>query len=162
MADKAQLKDALFDSLENVHAGMLSIMGSADYPQPMSLFLDRDATCLWFITGRDTEFFQSLKGTETAQFIVVDKSLHASLRGPIAEVHDAAKLEELWSPVVGAWFKGGKDDPNVALLRLSMEEAAIWDSTNSALMFGWEILKANMTDGQTPDVGQFDVVRLAA
>ena len=164
MSDKKDLKIALYDAIENSHAGMLSLHGTSEHPQPMSPFLDRDAGKIWFISSTDTDFVQSLGAGGQAQFTVIskDRDVHGSVRGRIARVHDTDKLEELWSPVVGAWFDGGKDDPKVALLCMNMEEAAVWESESSALMFGWEILRANMSEDHKPDVGHFDVLRFAA
>lgn len=164
MSDIAELRAALFDALDSTQAGMLSVVGTDEHPQPMSPFADRDAGKIWFISKTDTTLVQSINGKSDAQFVLVAKSsgVHASIRGQIAQVHDRAKLEELWSPIVGAWFEGGIDDPKIALLCMDLNEAAVWNSDETALGFGWEILKANMQDDHTPDVGSFDIIRFAA
>lgn len=165
MTDKTELKNALHDALDTTQAGMLSVTGNDDHPQPMSPFPDRETNKIWFISKTDTELVNGLGGAAAAaQFVLVAKSsgVYASIRGRLAKVHDPAKLEEIWSPVVGAWFEKGKDDPSIALLCFDMDEAAIWNSDESALSFGWEILKANMAEDHTPDVGSFDILRFAA
>jgi general stress protein 26 len=42
-------------------------------------------------------------------------------------------VDKLWSPFVAAWFKGGKDDPNLQLLRFEPERAQIWLNDHSLL-----------------------------
>jgi general stress protein 26 len=60
--------------------------------------------------------------------------------------------------VVSAWYDKGKDDPSLIVLEFTPETAGIWASTDSALRFGWEIAKANLTDSE-PDVGVKTEVR---
>ena len=35
-------------------------------------------------------------------------------------------IDRLWNPFVAAWYEDGKDDPQLALLRLDAECAEIW------------------------------------
>ena len=37
----------------------------------------------------------------------------------------------LWNPFVAAWYKGGKSDPALALLRFDPQQAQIWLNENS-------------------------------
>ena len=74
---------------------------------------------------------------------------------------DAAKIEELWNPVVAAWYPGGKDDPEMTLLELQLVDAAIWASKTNPIKFGWEIANANAT-GEEPEVGVSNHIRFAA
>ena len=61
-------------------------------------------------------------------------------------------VERYWSSLVEAWYPGGKDDADLTMLRFTPRTAAIWASTGSKLVFGWEIAKA-ITSGEQPDVG---------
>jgi hypothetical protein len=52
---------------------------------------------------------------------------------PVGEpgVHDRAVIDRLWNRFIAAWFKGGKDDPKLALLRFDAERAEIWIDASS-------------------------------
>ena len=69
--------------------------------------------------------------------------------------HDAGRARHcsvgFW--FVEAWFDHGKEDPQLTMLALEMEDAEIWASTGSKLKFGWEIAKANFNPDEEPDVG---------
>ena len=56
--------------------------------------------------------------------------------------------------MIGAWFKGGPEDPNAVLLELDITEAAMWASTRNPFRFGYEIAKANMDEDTMPDMGE--------
>jgi general stress protein 26 len=42
-------------------------------------------------------------------------------------------VERLWNPFVAAWYDGGKDDPELRLLRFDPERAQVWLNEHSAL-----------------------------
>ena len=146
-------EELLWDNLENVHAGLLGLEDSRAPMQPMAHHVDRAGRRLWFLTRRETDFYQELRSGSAAQFCVISKGqdFHASILGTISERQDPAMLEEIWNPVVSAWFTG-KDDPELKMLAFELKSAAIWASTGGGLAFAWETAKANLTGG-TPDLG---------
>lgn len=154
-------RGALFDVLDGVRAGMLGLTAGGDGFRPMTHFPDRDSGLIWFISSTDTDLVQSLGMGEDADYVVIseDHDLHASLRGKLYQLRDEAKLDELWSTVVAAWFEGGRDDPRVALLRFDPAVAEVWASSTSTLKFGFEILRATLDPGHRPDIGVKATVR---
>ena len=84
---------------------------------------------------------------------------HASLKGLLEPLKDEAKLDELWSIPVGAWFEQGREDPKVTLLRFTPREAAIWASEGNPVLVGLRMINAAMRDDVSePDVGVHHVI----
>ena len=52
--------------------------------------------------------------------------MFATVSGKIVVDNDPAVIDRLWNPFIAAWFEGGKDDPNLTLLRFDAEHAEIW------------------------------------
>lgn len=158
MADLEQARSnpeaQLWQQLEEIHAGMLGVEGSSQHMQPMAPQLERDAKTIWFFSKKSSDLVRAIGTGNRAHFCVIgkDHDYHACLSGTIVQNPDKAKIDQFWSPVVNAWFDGGKDDPDLTLLEMTLYDAAIWASSGSALTFGWEIAKANVTDSD-PDVG---------
>ncbi|NVK47150.1 MAG: pyridoxamine 5'-phosphate oxidase family protein [Rhodobacteraceae bacterium] len=150
----------LWQELGELRAGMLGITGAHDAMQPMSHFQDAAAGKLWFITSDETDLVRHVGTGDQAQFCVTsqDQSFFACLTGAIRQSTDRAKLDELWSPAAAAWFEGGRDNPHVCLLEMTLSEAALWASTGNPLAVGYEMLKANMASDTTPDVGEHVVI----
>jgi len=53
-------------------------------------------------------------------------------------------IDKLWNKQVEAWFSGGKDDPNLTLLRLDIDSAELWETDMSLsgklkMLFGGKI-----------------------
>jgi len=47
--------------------------------------------------------------------------------------NDRAVIDRLWNSHVAAWYEKGKDDPNLALLRLDAESVEIWENASSLI-----------------------------
>jgi len=152
---------ALFDMLGGVRAGMLGLSAAGDGSRPMTHFPDPLAGVIWFISSTETDLVQSLGMGEEAEYIVIseDHDIHSSLRGKLYQVHDDARLDALWSPIVGAWFEGGREDPRVALLRFDPEVATLWASSTSALKLGFEMIRGDVDPNYQPDLGVKATVR---
>jgi hypothetical protein len=60
-------------------------------------------------------------------------------------VQDRAKIDELWKPFLKAWFPEGKDDPQIALIRVDVDHAEYWDAPSSTMVKVVGFLKAVTT-----------------
>jgi general stress protein 26 len=61
-------------------------------------------------------------------------------------VHDRAKIEELWNTFAEAWFPDGPDDPNLALLRVDVDKAQLWEDRKPKLLQLAEVAVALVRD----------------
>lgn len=157
----ADAKEQLWKRLEEGRVSMLWVPGSSKLPQPMTHFIDREAGALWFITSAETDLAKAVGGGASGEmvFMAPEQDYQASLTGRLETVQDEEKLDELWSVPVAAWFEGGREDPNVRLLRFVPDEAAVWASQASRVLVGLKLLRAGMQEGEAqPDVGVHKVI----
>ncbi|MEZ5779802.1 MAG: pyridoxamine 5'-phosphate oxidase family protein [Paracoccaceae bacterium] len=152
---------AVFDALSNTAAGMLGVDDSGQHMQPMTHFADAEAATVCFITSAETDLARAVGQGARAHYCVAapDDGVYACLRGTLVQSQDSGKLDELWSPAAAAWFKEGRDDPNVMLLQLNLQDAALWAASTSAIATGIEIARANLSTGHQPDLGEHVAVR---
>ena len=47
---------------------------------------------------------------------------------------DRAVLDRLWNPIIDSWFKEGKDDPDLAMLRFDTTTADVWEADTGATL----------------------------
>jgi general stress protein 26 len=123
--------------------------------RPMAAIADRDGHCLWFLTDirahKDEEIRQH--PSVNVAFADLRHNTYVSISGMAAVVRDRAKAKELWGPEQQAWFPGGPDDPDLALLKVTPEQGEIWDGTSSSVVYALKSLAAIVT-GTRPDVGE--------
>jgi general stress protein 26 len=83
-----------------------------------------------------------------------------SLSGAAERTDDRAKAQELWSPLLKAWFPDGLETPELTLVKVHAESAEYWEAAHSSkvvTLLGYA--KAAAT-GKTPDAGENETVRL--
>lgn len=150
-----------WDRLGDERVSMLWVTGADQHPQPMTHFPDEEAGAIWYITSSETELAGAVDGGAEARLTYVSPKgdYHTSAEGRLEIVRDEAKLDELWSVPVAAWFEDGRDDPRIRLMRFTPSEAAIWASESSRVLVGLKLLRAGTQDGAAaPDVGVHRVV----
>jgi len=152
--DQAAVQTRLWDELEKHPIGMLGLVAAEPHHfQPMTAFLDRPESQLWFFTYKDTELADAVATGASAMFVVQrDKDLYACIGGSLRQDHDATRMDRYWNSVVAAWYPEGKDDPRLTLLRLDCADAEVWIQSAGPTKFAWEIAKANATRNE-PELG---------
>ena len=85
---------------------------------------------------------------------------YVSVSGMARLVRDRKKIEELWNPVLKAWFPDGLEDPDLALLKITVTQAEYWDSPSSTVADVLGFVKALAT-GQTYQPGENEKLNLA-
>ncbi|MBC2664832.1 pyridoxamine 5'-phosphate oxidase family protein [Novosphingobium flavum] len=111
---------------------MLQLDANCASAAPMTAQLDENANhAIWFFTSRDNHF--AAGGAATATFCAKGHDLFARFSGTLVPEHDRARLDREWNNFVEAWFPGGKDDPNLLMLRMDLGDASIWAGEVGAL-----------------------------
>lgn len=57
-----------------------------------------------------------------------EDNLFVSVSGTAELVRDRQKIQEFWKPFYRAWFPEGEDDPDLALLKVTVHNAEYWDA----------------------------------
>ncbi len=91
---------------------------------------------LWFFTDDTTPKVREVAREHqvNVSYAQPDDNRYVSVSGTAEIVKDKAKMEELWSPVLKAWFPKGLEDPNIVLLKIRVEKAEYWDFPSSTLV----------------------------
>ena len=96
--------------------------------RPM-LCADFDFDSLWFLVKETKPMITGSTGNRTANVSFADpeKNIFASVTGSALLVEDAKLVQKLWRPEMNAWFPGGLQEPDLALLRIDIHDAEAWD-----------------------------------
>ncbi len=86
---------------------------------------------------------------------------YVSIDGRAEVIRDRATIDALWSETFDSlFFKGGKSDPNLVLLKVVAHSAEVWTSSSTAIGRAFDFLKAKAT-GDVHDLGEQKHVRLS-
>ena len=143
MADREEIKRDLWRKMAESPYVMVGLEGDGRHSEPLTAQLDPDQVdTLWFFVGKDNRAAGG--GHAMAQFVSKGHDFFACLAGTVTQNNDRAMIDKLWSNHVEAWFPGGKDDPNLALLRFDIDSAELWETDISLagrvkMLFGGKI-----------------------
>lgn len=143
MTDEQQ---KLVSLMEDMPIGMMTTF-SSDGPRsiPMARQEVEPSAELWFITARDTQHVDDLRGDPSVSVTFSARDSWVALTGRGEVVDDQQKLEELWNTFAEAWMPGGPEDPNAVLIKVDVERAEYWDSPGSKAASLLSFAKAKLT-----------------
>jgi general stress protein 26 len=102
---------------------------------------------LTFATGTDGELAADLARREQTCLTLQDGARFVSLSCRAELSQDRARLHELWSPELAAWFPSGPDGDEVVLVDCHVTHAEFWDAGGFArLSYAVEAGRAWLTD----------------
>ena len=125
------------------------------HSRPMSSNGDIDSDgSLWFFTSASSHKVNEIEKLPkvNVSFADPDNQRYVSISGTAQLVRDRHKIDELWRPEFKMWFPNGKDDPDVALLRVSLEKAEYWDSQSSTIGYVLNFV-SSLVSGKEADAG---------
>lgn len=143
MSDSHKLKQQLWKKMNDSPFVMIGLSGGGVHSEPLTVQLDKDQVdTLFFFVSKDNRVAKG--GPAMAQFVSKGHDFFACLSGTIAADDDRAMIDKLWSRQAESWFPGGKNDPNLALIRFDIDDAELWEADMSLsgqfkMLFGGKI-----------------------
>jgi len=156
-ADHDEIAEQVWEKAAKIRIGMLTTrLGERLTSRPMTIQqVDPSPVAVWFFTSKHGELASSIGAGGPANLSVVDHgdSFYVSIAGTARIVDDRAQKEELWSTMAKAWFPGGVDDPNLALIRMDVDGVEYWDSDHSKMVQMIMMAKAAVTGTPPTNIG---------
>jgi general stress protein 26 len=147
----------VWDLIKDAHSALLVTVGPDGRldSRPMGCVQTDFEGTIWFLTFADSSKVNEILKDDRVlvSYANAAKYEYVSLSGTARLVTDAEKLKELWSEALRVWFTSGREDPNLALLAVSVEEAKYWTDAASMVTYAWAYLKARFL-GVSPNPDQ--------
>lgn len=141
---EARLKKEFWKELQSDRTVMLGLKGvDDDRTRPMTAQVDladgadkEDGGPIYFFASRSEGIGADLRKDAEAITTFVSKGhdIFAHIHGTLAESTDRGVIDRLWNPIVDSWYKDGKDDPDLILIRFRATRAEVWESTTGATL----------------------------
>ena len=130
--------------------------------RPMAMQEDAPGADFWFVTERDSEKVEELRGDPHLNLgFYKDRTReYVSVSGTAILTDDRETIRRLWQPDWRAWFAdeggaqdGSADDPRLFLIGVNAESAHFLNVDKPQVVVLFELLKGMVT-GKAPDVGE--------
>ena len=121
--------------------------GEELHARPMAVAAVEGTNCVWLATSLHSPKADEIrKDARVSATFQSDKGRYVALSGSAALVTDRAKIHSLWKEAWRVWFPQGKDDPSLALIRISVDDAEFWDDAGATgVRHAFEQVKAFAT-----------------
>ena len=134
---REQQIDELRELVKDIDIAMFTTQhgGRQLHSRPLSTQqVDADGM-IWFLTSRQTPVVGEVHHQPAICLTYVSHSdnTYVCVSGRAEESHDQAKISELWSPMHAVFFKGGREDPGLTLLRVTPDHAEVWSGPSSTV-----------------------------
>lgn len=147
--DRAESLERLADEIKDIRIAMLTTVDDDGMlrSRPMGTHDLADDGTLWFFTYADAPKVDEVEREQqvNVNYAKPDDNRWVSISGLADLVRDREKMEELWKPFLRTWFPKGVDDPELALLRVRIEKAEVWDESNNPIVYAAGLAKAVVT-----------------
>ncbi len=129
--------------------------------RPMSAIKVCDQGNIWFFSEKSSDKNKAIAADKDVQlfFSHPGKSSYLVVNGEAEIILDKAKIEELWSPIAKIWFKEGKNDPNISVIKVTPFSAYYWD-TDGNQMINFIKMIASVATGTNLVTGQKGALKL--
>ncbi len=153
------------DLIKDIDYAMLTTIDSEGKLHSRPMATNREVEFngdVWFFT-----YASSLKVNEinnrhevNVSYAAPNKNSYVSLTGTAEIIRDKDKLKELWQPQLKAWFPKELDEPDIGLLKVTVEKAEYWDSPASLVANTIGLVKALATGKAATNMGEHEKVEL--
>lgn len=152
MADQVAVShdvSKLVEKIKDIRIAMMTTIENDQdlHSRPMYTNTPEDDGTLWFFTEQDSSKVNEVQKDRHVNlgYSSPSDNLYVAISGTAKVVTDRAKIKELWSEGLRGWFPKGSDDPNIALLKVTIDRGEFWDTPNSTLLRAYAYAKAVVT-----------------
>ena len=132
---EARLEEKFWDEIKDSPFMMVGLQGVDNgFTRPMTAQIDEGR--IYFFAARSEDLFKNMARSNRAIATYAGKGhkLFASIHGTLVEDIDRAVVDRLWNPIIASWYKDGKDDPNLVLLRFDALTADVWEADTGSTL----------------------------
>ena len=117
--------------LKGFRVAMLTTVGPGGSlrSRPMATARAQDDGDVWFLTKAGTPKVDEVQENQRVSvgYASPEDGRYVSLSGTASVVKDPQRVQDLWRKRHRKWFPAGKQDPDLAALRVRIDRAEYWD-----------------------------------
>jgi general stress protein 26 len=93
--------------------------------RPMTAIKVCDQGNIWFFTEKNSDKNKEIEADKKVQlfFSSPSKGSYLILTGEAQIILDKMEIDKLWTPAAKIWFKEGKEDPTISIVKVSLTNA---------------------------------------
>lgn len=104
--------------------------------RPMTIAKMEDDGKLLFVSSADSNKNMEILHNDPVQLIFSDPmaSRFMTVYGEADILTDQKSIDDSWTPIVNTWFTGGKETPDLTIIKVHPSYAHYWDTKDSKMI----------------------------
>jgi general stress protein 26 len=138
MATRNETTAQLGKLMQNIDIAMFTTVGKGGYlvSRPLSTqSAEFDGESVWFFTDAGSPKVAEIRRHPKVKlgYASKERNTYISAAGDASLDRDPARIAQFWSDALKAFFPRGKDDPDLALIRVRLRTIEYWDGPGSMI-----------------------------
>lgn len=127
---------------------------------PMSRQEVDDEGAIWFLLSAESDTCKNVLQDPTVQLLYAQVSDYnfVTVKGIASISRDQERIDKYWNRFVEAWFEKGKEDPNIRVMKVTVDEAHYWDTKDSKFVTFLKLAASALTGAKTDKGREGDIV----
>ena len=122
--------------------------------RPMALQGVEDDGAIYFFSAESSNKNKEIAADPGVQlfFCKEGSSEYLSIYGKATVSRDRTRIDKYWNAFIKVWFQGGKDDPDLTVVRVDPQDVRYWDTKNNRAV-SFLKMATSLVTGKTMDDG---------
>lgn len=122
--------------------------------RPMALQGVEDDGAIYFFSAQSSNKNKEIATDSSVQLFFCNQSSseYLSIYGKATVSRDRTRIEKYWNDFIKVWFQGGKEDPDLTVIRIEPVDVRYWDTKNNRAV-SFLKMAASLVTGKTMDDG---------
>jgi general stress protein 26 len=130
-SEAAGPSELLSDLVNSVSVALITTVDATGIMHTRQLPNTNSECCddLWFLSSQDTPLIDEVRRNPKVLITYAHRATGTYLvvNGEAFVRNDPVRARHLWHPTLASWLPGGPDDPQLALLHVSVKSVEIWE-----------------------------------
>jgi Uncharacterized stress protein (general stress protein 26) len=161
MATATEKREQLRGLIKGIDIAMFTTWGEGGFPvsRPLSTQeAEFDGKVLWFFTRRSSAKVDEIRRNPKVNvgYASKERNVYLSVAGTAELVDEQALIDAYWNDAMKAFFPGGRTDPDLALIKVTVHTVEYWDGPSTLLgkAIAFVISRVRKDDSAMGDSGQ--------
>lgn len=161
MATATEKREQLRGLMKGIDIAMFTTWGEDGFPvsRPLSTQeAEFDGKILWFFTRRSSAKVDEIRRNAKVNVAYASKerNVYLSVAGTAEVVAEQALIDAFWNDAMKAFFAGGRTDPDLVLLKVTVHTVEYWDGPSTLLgkAIAFVVARVRKDDSAMGDSGQ--------
>ncbi|CAN5864575.1 hypothetical protein BH24ACT15_BH24ACT15_02140 [soil metagenome] len=140
-------EERFYEILDDFDTCILTTFKADGMPngRPMNM-AGREGDVLWFVADMDSRKVEEVISGDPAIVTCQSSTEWIAATGEVTLNRDRAKIDDLWSEPMRAWFPDGPDAPGIVALRVDLFSGEYWSVSGGDLVsFAFGVAKSMIT-----------------